>query len=351
MARSAEKETRRVSETLDGLTPAPLRGLIDLLPTGAKERIKSMLRSGPMQRLNQVLEHRADRRYATGKRITSAAEIYAALRGLPLPGGAVMFVHSAMSKLGYVEGGADTLVAALRGMVVEERKGTVAVPTFSMTGGMAETLRAGEVFDIRNTPSGTGRITELLRLQPDAHRSLHPTHSVAAIGPRAAWLVSGHHLGSRAFGPSSPLGTALEADGFILGLGVDLGPVTFYHVLEDLGSFPRPVYTLDSPLGAVCLDEQGRRVDLRVMAHDPAASATRIDRPNGAAVRAYMTAVLEGAAGLTWHEIGDGQMWLVSARRLYACLDRLKDQGITIYATADQVDGFPPAQTVLRGPA
>ena len=50
--------------------------------------------------------------------------------------------------------------------------------------------------------------------------------------------------------PTSPLGRVLEADGYIMGLGTDLGPVTFYHVLEDLcgDSFPFPVYTPDSPV-------------------------------------------------------------------------------------------------------
>ncbi len=270
-----------------------------------------------------------------------------ALGELPLPEGAVVFVHSSMSRLGFVDGGAETVVAALTDFIVGERHGTIAAPTFTMAGGMADTLRAGLTFDVRETPSGTGRITELLRRRPDARRSLHPTHSVAAVGPRADWLVADHHRDARAFGPLSPFARLIEADGFILGLGVDLGPVTFYHTVEDLGPFPFRVYTEDLPLVAVCADEQGRRVEFPVMAHDPAASTTRIDRPNGTAIRAYMTEVFENAAGLTWHRIGDGRMWLVSAHRLYDCLDRLRERGITIYATAEEVAGFPAAGAVF----
>ncbi|MGO9946472.1 MAG: AAC(3) family N-acetyltransferase, partial [Steroidobacteraceae bacterium] len=140
----------------------------------------------------------------------------------------------------------------------------------------------------------------------------------------------------------------IDSDGFILGLGVDLGPVTFYHVLEDIGAFPFSVYTDDSPIPATCVDQYGRRTELRFMAHDPSASLTRIDKPNGTAIRSYMTTVFENAAGLTWYKIGDGRMWLVSARRLYECLDRLKDRGITIYATAEDVASFLPAASVLR---
>jgi aminoglycoside 3-N-acetyltransferase len=319
-----------------------------LLPPGLKEFIKAILRSRRMQWLRDALDRRAERRYRRGKRVTSAEEIRTPLRQLPLPDGTVVFIHSSMSKLGYIEGGATTVVNALRNVIVEEHDGTIAVPTFSMSGGMADTLRAGEIFDLRNTPSGTGQITELIRRQPDARRSLHPTHSVAAIGPRAAWLVDSHHLDQRSFGAASPFARLIDADGFILGLGVDLGPVTFYHVVEDLGPFPIDVYTSDSPIVAKCLDQGGRKIELKVMAHDPSVSVTRIDRSNGAAIRSYMTTVFENAAGLTWHQIGDGRMWLVSVRRLYECLDRMKDRGITIYASEEEVRLLPPATSVLR---
>lgn len=349
MAHSTKNGDLPGSAAADRLARAPKRSaLAALLPAGLKEFIKAALRSGSMRWLNNALQWRADRRYKKGKRPHSAAAIRQALNALPLPDRSVVFIHSSMSRLGYLEGGADGLVAALRDVLVRGRDGTVAVPTFSMTGGMADTLRAGALFDVRNTPSGTGRITELVRRQPDARRSLHPTHSVAAFGPLASWLVEGHHHNARCFGPSSPFARLVEADGFVLGLGVDLGPVTFYHVIEDIGGFPVNVYTPDSPLVAHCVDQRGGRVEFPVMAHDPSASITRIDRPNGAAIRSYMTTVLENSAGLTWYRIGDGRMWLVSARRFYDCLVLLRDRGITIYATAEQVASLPPPTSVLH---
>ena len=344
MRSSNEPGPKRLGKSLDALFPDSARAL---LPAGAKNAVRAILGSKPMRVVERLLERRDDRRYAAGKRVVSAAEIKMALGELPLPEGAVVFVHSSMSRLGFVEGGAETVVAAMTDLVVGERHGTIAAPTFTMVGGMADTLRADLTFDVRETPSGTGRITELLRRRPDARRSLHPTHSVAAVGPRADWLVADHHRDARAFGPPSPFARLIEANGFVLGLGVDLGPVTFYHTIEDLGPFPFRVYTKDSPLIAVCIDQQGRRVEFPVMAHDPAASTTRIDRPNGTAIRAYLTGVFENSAGLTWHGIGDGRMWLASARQLYDCLDHLKGHGVTIYATAEEVAAFPPADAVL----
>jgi aminoglycoside 3-N-acetyltransferase len=239
------------------------------------------------------------------------------------------------------------MTAALLEVIVEERAGTLAVPTFTMSGGMADKVRSGEVFDVRNTPSGTGRITEMVRQSPGAVRSMHPTHSVAALGPRAQWLTEAHHLDSHSFGAISPLGRLIEADGFVLGIGVDLGPVTFFHTVEDLGDVPFSVYTADSPLPAVYRDKDGREIDVKVMVHDPAASGTRSDRPNGVAIRSYLTTVLEKFADLRWYKLGDGRMWLVSARRFYDCIEPLAKQRITVYASADDVASFLPPESVL----
>ncbi len=343
-----EGRTRGLPRNIERLLPPlVLTAISRVLPTGSKDMVKALLLSGAMRWLDVILGREIDRRYKRGKQPTTFAELKAAFQSLPLPNCAVVFVHSSMSRLGYIEGGASTVVNALREVIVGKREGTLAVPTFTMAGGMADTLRAGILFDVQHTPSGTGWITEIVRRQQDARRSLHPTHSVAAVGPRAAWLVDAHHRESGAFGPSSPFGRLVECGGYILGLGIDLGPVTSYHVVEDLSTFPIAVYTPNSPIPATCIDQRGERVELKVMAHDPSASITRIDRPNGEAIRAYLTTVLETAAGLTWHQIGGGRMWLISARRLCECLDRLKDQGITIYATAEEVASFPPAATVL----
>ena len=43
-------------------------------------------------------------------------------------------------------------------------------------------------------------------------------------------------------------------------------------------------------------------------------------------------------------------MWLIAARRYYDCLEQLKDRGITIYATADQVAALPVPASVLDRP-
>ena len=218
--------------------PSCVEFISALLPAQTKEFIRTLLRRATPSWVTRAQEQRAEQRFAAGKRPIGKDEIRADLQALPMPPGAVVFIHTSMSQLGYVEGGAATMAAALLETIVKERNGTLAVPTFTMAGGMADTVRSGVVFDVLNTPSGTGRITEMVRQSPGAVRSLHPTHSVAALGPRAQWLTEAHHLDSHSFGAVSPLGRLIEADGFVLGIGVDLGPVTFFTLSKISGDFP-----------------------------------------------------------------------------------------------------------------
>jgi aminoglycoside N3'-acetyltransferase len=282
--------------------------------------------------LESRLARRSERRHGTGRRAIDRAELERDLAAAGFPDGAVVFVHSSLSKLGFVQGGAETVLGALEAVVVG-RGGTIAMPAFTMTGTMHETLKSCQPFDVRTTPSGMGKITEALRRNPDSRRSIHPTHSVAALGPRADWLVADHHRSPFAFDADSPLGRVLEADGYIMGLGTDLGPVTFYHVLEDLRGedFPFAVYTPDSPLAVEVTDWDGQPVRMAVMAHDSAVSADRIDKPTGTAVRAFMQDYLERDGGLRWIKVGDGRAWVIRAADLFTCLECLMVQGITIY--------------------
>ena len=99
--------------------------------------------------------------------------------------------------------------------------GLVAMPTFTYD---------NETFDA-DTPARTGALAETFRLRPDAVRSDHPTHSVAAIGPSAAELVAGHRSAG-AVGLDSPLDRIASSGGLVLLVGVGHTANTTVHVGE-----------------------------------------------------------------------------------------------------------------------
>jgi aminoglycoside 3-N-acetyltransferase len=257
-----------------------------------------------------------------------------------------VLVHSSLKALGYVDGGPAAVVEALVDAFVVRNLGTVMLPAYSIAGSMHSTLLAGQVFDVRTTPSNLGAIPEAFRQHPDAIRSIHPTHSFAAIGPDSRWLLEEHHTCGSSFGAGSPMAKLGEKQGYLFGLGTNLGNVTYYHCLEELEpDFPFNVFTADSPISAACKGYDGRLHRLDVRAHDRCVSQTRIDRPQNESVRNLFTRWLETHSDLQWFQVGEARCWLVQAEKMYAEAKRLMKHGITIYARDSEVIAFEREMT------
>lgn len=159
----------------------------------------------------------------------SSAAVATDLRTLGLESGDEVVVHGSLSSLGWVDGGADVVVDALRQVVGES--GTVVVPTFTPS------VVREEPFDRDDTRSRTGAITEALRTRSDAVRSDHPTHSVSARGPAATTLTEAHDLDS-SLGRDSPLHCLADRGGRIFLLGVGHERNSTVHVAEALADLP-----------------------------------------------------------------------------------------------------------------
>lgn len=155
--------------------------------------------------------------------------------------GDVVMMHSALSALGHVEGGAETVVDAVLEAVGPE--GTFAVSTMNGT----------HPFDPVNAPSVVGIISEKHRLRPNSIRSLRPVHSVNAIGARAAELTADHDKCATNCGEGSPYLKLRDMGGKIILLGVDMNRNTTLHAIEDLmdsvylieREVPAPMYMED----------------------------------------------------------------------------------------------------------
>ena len=158
-------------------------------------------------------------------------EIVRGLRDLGVSKGDVLMVHSSLSSLGRVEGGADTVIDALVEAVGPT--GTVAMPTLYIP-----SISSGEVFDVEQSPSHMGTITEVFRTRPGTVRSVHPTHPIAASGARADELVADHAKAPTACGEGTPFSRLIEWGGKVLLLGVDQDRNTLLHTAEDYADCP-----------------------------------------------------------------------------------------------------------------
>ncbi len=166
------------------------------------------------------------------------------LQNAGIAAGDALIVHSSMKSLGPVEGGPEAVVSALIDAV--SPGGTVLMPVFSQP-------QQDPIFDPPNTPSHVGLITETFRRRDGVRRSLHPTHSVAAIGQHAEWLDGHESISGLSAG--SPLHRAAEAGAKILMLGCPITSCSAVHIAEAILHVPY--------LGKVWYDGYGQTLHLR----------------------------------------------------------------------------------------
>jgi len=124
---------------------------------------------------------------------------------------------------------------------------------------------------------------------PGVLRSFHPTHSVCAIGARAAEMVADHGLDDTPMGPHSPYRKLPAADGKILMLGCSLRSNSFMHAMEEVAEVS---YVLTGYHYFRMTDGEGREITKGIRRH-------YFNRPDGRVVQRYDRSldVLDASAG------------------------------------------------------
>jgi aminoglycoside 3-N-acetyltransferase len=260
--------------------------------------------------------------------IVRKGDIVETLRAVGIRKGDGVIVHSSMSKFGQIEGEPRAVVEAIEEVV--GTTGTIVMPAFPLKGKMKEHLLRGERFDVSNTPSTMGAITEYFRTISGVCRSVHPTHSVCAKGRFAEEIVAGHELCVTPFAKGSPFDSLVDRNFWILLFGVDFGPLTTYHVFEDrLGPrFPHKVY-LDEVHKVPCTRADGSEVIVSTVCHDPELSMMRIDNNKSKADKFYALFTQDKVVGE--RALGKGKVMAIRSGELLSELNKFLERGITIY--------------------
>lgn len=292
------------------------------------DRLRNLLmRYGPQWLLERARDHKKSlRRKRLAKQLQQGgwtkADLVNQLQAAGIRPRESLLVHSSLSKMGFVEGGAQTVLDALLECIGPE--GNLLMPSFPASGRNKEYLDTAPVFDVQRTPSAMGKITEVFRSMPGTLRSLHPTDSVVAYGPRAAYFTAGHFGQLTPYTESSPFRRLASAGGKILMLGTTLnGAGTSLHTLEDAVDVPYPVY-LDQVYEVTVMDAQGNQYRVKTKVHNPAQSAKR----NCDALKPLFLQ----AGAMTTCRIGDAECLLMDAAKMFnTMIQAFQEQGVTMY--------------------
>ncbi|MBN1901792.1 AAC(3) family N-acetyltransferase [Candidatus Sumerlaeota bacterium] len=158
-------------------------------------------------------------------------QIVDSLKKIGIHRGDILALHSSLKSLGYVEGGAETVIHAFQEAL--GFAGALLMPTHTYS----FPIWSKPPYDKNESPSLVGNITEVFRRMPNVLRSDHPTHSVAAWGRFAADLTR-DALQYPPTGIGSPWHRFHEAGGTILMLGTNQNACTMLHYCEAAADVP-----------------------------------------------------------------------------------------------------------------
>lgn len=180
-----------------------------------------------------------------------------------------ILMHSSLSSLGYVEGGAETVIDTLLSIL---KDGTLLIPSLSY-----ETVHTeNPIFSVKDTPSCVGAISEYFRKREGVIRSIHPTHSVCGIGKYAKEILSKHIDTDTPAGKLSPFGLLPEYNGKVLMLGCGLKPNTSMHAIEET---VEPWFLYKKELTEFTLyDKDGNKIVKKYKCHNFSNIGQRYDR-------------------------------------------------------------------------
>jgi len=207
-------------------------------------------------------------------------------------------VHMSYKAIGDVDGRGDAVIDALMEYMHE---GLLVLPTHTWN----YVRENNPIMDVLHTKSCVGVLPELFRKRARVHRSLHPTHSVAAFGTDAESFVAGEENIHTPCGKGGAYYKLWERDAQILLIGVNFERNTFIHGIEEwdgaVGSLK------DTHEGYYIINSQGQRI------HSP---QRRHCAPLGSGTFCKLEpqAIQEGI--LSFGKFGDATARLISAQAL-----------------------------------
>lgn len=158
-------------------------------------------------------------------------DIIESIRKIGIKSSDTLLVHSSMKAIGSVENGAETVLDAF---IEYMKSGLLIFPTHTW----AQINDEYNSFNPTTEPSCVGILSNIFMKRPNVFRSLHPTHSVAALGKDAFDYVAGEEKWDTPCPRDGCWGKLYDRKAKILFIGCSLKSNTFLHCVEEWNYIP-----------------------------------------------------------------------------------------------------------------
>ena len=234
--------------------------------------------------------------------------------------GDTLLVHSSYKSFGGIDGGPQTVIDALLESLGDD--GTLIMPTFNFD------FCKGEPWDIRNTPSHMGAMTNMVREHPSSKRVFHPIYSFAVLGKNAEYLTEEQYKSS--YGANSLFAKLRAINGKIMVIGLLYNDsMTFFHHVEELEGVD---YRYLKEFTGMVTDDEGNTYE------DTFSMLVR-DIDNGVQTMVDpMGNLMEEAGVIRVHKIGEAKVCLMNATEVYEFTARemRRDPKLLYYVEGDE---------------
>ena len=231
------------------------------------------------------------------------ADIHAFLRRVGIKKTDTVLAHTSMRAIGEVEGGCDGLIDGVISYLTE---GLFLVPTHTWD----NVGKDQPVFDVRTTKPCIGALPTVAAFRPDGVRSLHPTHSVAAFGKRAADFVKGEEKATSPCPAGGVWARLYDENAKILLIGVGLNRNTYIHAVDEMLDLPD---RLVPPIPLTVVDASGQHHETLYQKHGQTGSEN-FD---------VFRKPLEALGALTYDRLGNATVGIFQAKRGTTVLKKL----------------------------
>ena len=226
-------------------------------------------------------------------------------------------VNSSMSKIGVLANGATTFINALKEYITPD--GLIVMPTYPHRNSY-EYLENYIIFDVNETPSQNGALTECFRKSENVFRSIHPTHSLAAWGKNAKELMSGHEFSKSMYDKNSPYKKILDINVKSFLIGVNFDHMIMIRVIDDLyESYPINPYIENIIYHVTVKGYDGEFIEMETVCHDP--KYFSFERQN-MKLFDYMK------DKITFGKLGNAETWVLSSQEMFNIQKECAQQGI-----------------------